>query len=209
MNKALYGRRKAGRAWVEHLAGLRRRFGSKSSNIAKQFFRRIDGMLVAEVHMDHWHGACGERELMLLAEALRSVSKSKHARVFSFGEGVAYTHSRRHRRLTPEGCYMNVNVAFVEVCSKVLGCSELGLSESSDRNDEGVAESEETWHQELEREKANVYRQCLGALLSVTQARGDLACAVRLPAQGVAKPLESSWKRRKRLVGCPYGTREL
>lgn len=75
----------------------------------------------------------------------------------------------------------------------------------SDRIGQGAEESA----QELDPERTFKYRQCVGALLHVTQDRGYLSYAVRLLAQDLTKPKESGWKRLKRVVRYAYGTREL
>lgn len=113
----LYGSRKAGRVWVEHLAGLLRWLGLNISIAAKQLF---------EVHMDGVKVAGDEPEIRCVVGALKVNLKLKHAHICPFGETVTYTHLRQ-RRFTAQGCFVKANLVYVERCAKVLGLSELKM----------------------------------------------------------------------------------
>lgn len=160
--------------------------------------------------MEDLDGAGDDREVKLVSGAWRADLTLMHTHLFPFGEMVTYTRLSRQRRLATDGCYAKANPADFERCAKVWGWLESSnarptLLGTSDRNDHDVGEGGEELGQELDRQKACVYREHVGALYVTGQVSAN---ALRSWAQDLIKPRQARWKSLKCIVQhAAYGTK--
>ena len=207
--RVFYGRRKAARAWVEHLATLLvGKCGLERSASAPQFFR-LPGQerpaLGLEVHMDDLHIGGHFALLERLGEQLGEHLRVKAWVIFPFGRMCLYTHLRRERRLTATACYIKPNPSHIQRCAELLGVSEgKGADTPLKVDDRG---EEPTDAKQLDNEATPLYRRIVGILLHVVCDRGDLAYFVRIASQRLREPTEASMARLRRGVKYAFATR--
>ena len=203
----MYGRRKAGQAWVSYLTDLLCTFGLERSASAPHLFKLHEGSILLEAHIDDLHAAGEQDQLQQLATCLQQHVQVKSFNIFEHGQNGEYEHLRRRRRLTAEGCYLRPSPAYIERCAAACNLNAAGKApttplEAGDRNDH----DEE--HEKLDEQGRKRYMAVVGSLLYIAHDRHDAAHAVRLCAKDLQAPTTRIEARVTRVVRYLLATKD-
>ena len=213
LQRWLYGMRGAPQAWIEWMAAILQGIGFERSIVEPCFFRKggfaasedagisdssgvCDSLMLIELHMDDIHGVCADANA-IFKEKVQVKCEGP------FGEGDAFVHLKRSRRLRQEGVYVKPCSLYAD---RVLELLDLATAKPTETPAVSIIDNKEVEEKPLDSEQASVYRTCVGKLLYLSLDRQDIAFATKELARGLKAPTKRQWTRLKRLARYVRGT---
>nr|GEX33579.1 hypothetical protein [Tanacetum cinerariifolium] len=196
LKKALYGLKKAPKAWYDELLMfLLQNHFFKGTIDPTLFIRRFqDDILVVQVYVDDIiFGSTHPRYIQLFFDLMKSRFEMSMIGEMTFFLGLQVNQS-------PCGIFINLSNYVFEILKKygMESCDPVGTPmETKDKLD---------LDQKGTPVDATKYRSMIGALMYLTSSRPDIVHATCLCAQYQAKPTENHLKEVKRIFGYLRGT---
>ena len=196
LKKQIYGRRRAGQAWVNHFAAILESLGLRRCAIAPQFFSDSSRGIYVEVHMDDLHGTAPEGVAQELLKAI-----GEQVAVKTYGPtrpGDKYVHLKRRREVCHGGVLIGADdkhIARVAVALGLERCNPVGMPSTVELNMQPGEDD-----RPLSDEDTKLYRSCVGTMMYWALDREDVQLETSVLARHLKSPTEHYMKLVKRLV---------
>ena len=197
--KQLPGRRRAGQAWVDHVAAALVREPLCLERCAEMpcFFGRRRGQIAAELHMDDMHLTGEPDPLNKVIDQISGEIVCEASPLYFAGGGGAYTYLKRTRVRSEAGTWLIPSPRYV---ASVLGTLGLGgCAGAPTPMTEASAREETAENQLLDAAAHHVYRSAVGSAAYLALDRLDTSFAVKALSRDLAAPTLGSQRRLKRL----------
>ena len=194
MRKTLYGRRAAPQGWTLWLASLLRdAAGLSQHDGVPSFFKKADGKLVVEIHMDEGHGSSTREEFADFKRVMEPLVAIKFAGPFTAGDKYAFLGVSRERFahatvLRPDGKYARTVVKLLgleKAKPAATPCLDLNVQP------EDMVPVDASDH--------SLFRSVVGCGLYLSRFRPDLLYGVKELGRWLAQPVVGMWPSLKRL----------
>ena len=198
LKKQLYGRRKAGQAWVEHAAKmLVDKVGLTRCAVAPYLFADTKRKMIVELHMDDIHATATTKGLDDLERALKENFKMKHCTRHSAAQNNDYEHLKRRRLRMKDGTLVVPGTRYVADVVEILGLETANTATTPTNANDKEEPNDKDF---LDEERTRLYRGCVGSLLYVAHDRCDLQYAVKELGRDLKAPTERLWRNLKKAV---------
>ena len=198
LQKQLYGRRPAPRAFSNFIAGvLTEKIGMKRCIEVPHLFYHEETEVCLEVHVDDFYAVGpGESAGNLLKRVAEYMTLTLEG---PFDIGSTYVHLKRVRTMTPEGLYISSSSSHLKKLLELTDLTETSKGKDTPITKPVTGEGDEP-EIELSPTEATRFRAVVGILMYISTDRPDIQYVVNELSGIMSKPTQRSWEAAKHLV---------